>query len=170
MGKAILILVLVFVVVIGFIVYRSYSTATGKDPLAAGAKTGDKKDTKTGEGPNVFDRAGQIAEDTVRKGSQEVKEALKTKLNLTVAPLPVEIEKGKKAEARIMRGTSDLPALALKLEPAANAGLKASGGNFAAGQKETTLTIEADANAKSQDTMVTLRFEDYALPVPVRIK
>lgn len=171
MGKAILFLVLAGLAVIGFVVYRSYTRATGKDPLTATAQEGKsdaaKKEQKSGD---IFSRANEIANETVTKGSAEVKDALKTKLNLTVEPSPIEVAPGKSVEAKITRGTADLPALNLKLDTPKDAGLKVTGGAFAAGQKQTTISVEAPAGAKSMDTMVTLRFEDYALPVPVRIK
>jgi hypothetical protein len=171
MGKAILFLVLVFIAAVGFMVYRGYTKVSGKDPLTQSSGDDGKKTSKSGEeGPGIFKRAEDIAGETVKKGAGAAKEALKTNLALTVTPTPVEVSPGKKADAKIFRGAGDLPALKLAVEPAPGSGLKASGGAFAAGQKEATFSVEASADAKPQDTMVTLKYEDYALPVPVRIK
>lgn len=168
MGKAILFLVLVFIAAVGFMVYRGYTKVSGKDPLN---QSSSEKTSKSGEeGPGIFKRAEDIAGETVKKGAGAAKEALKTNLALTVTPTPVEVSPGKKVDAKIYRGAGDLPALKLAVEPAPGSGLKASGGAFAAGQKEATFSVEAPADAKLQDTMVTLKFEDYTLPVPVRIK
>ncbi|MBI3831123.1 MAG: hypothetical protein HY291_16510 [Planctomycetes bacterium] len=171
MGKAILFLVVVFVAAVGFMVYRGYTKATGTDPLAQTAGADAKKTSKSGEeGPGIFKRAEDIAGETVKKGAGAAKDALKTNLGLTVTPVPIDVAPGKKADAKIYRGAGDLPALNLTVEAAPGSGLKTSGGSFAAGQKEATFSVEAPADAKPQDTMVTLKYEDYALPVPVRIK
>ncbi|MCW8132444.1 MAG: hypothetical protein KIS92_19000 [Planctomycetota bacterium] len=175
MGKAILFLILVGALVIGFVVYRSYTRATGKDPLAASAsnekKTTPAKEQKSGTtAGDLFQQANEMANETVKKGAAEVKDALRTKLGLSASPSPVELAPGKSIEVKISRGTKDLPDLKLTLEPPKDSGLKASGGHFAEGQKETTVTIEAPAGAKAMDTMVNLKFDDYTFPVPVKIK
>ena len=174
MGKAILVLVLIFAAVVGYLVFTGFKRAGSGDApdKESAAKTAkDGKESKPGD--ELFNRASKEAGALARtgeKGLQDATAALKEKFDLTLVPAVIEVKRGETVEVKVIRGMKDLPALKLKLKAAEGSQLTVSGGEFAAGKRETTVTIEAPKDAKVQDVSLTLQHEDHAKIVPVRIK
>ena len=172
MAKAIAILLLGLLGAVGYLVYQGYQKIQDK-PAGSEKDAGQEKKpdaAKTGaEGETagkIFEQAGGIAQ----KGVREAKELLKTKLDLKVSPMPILVQAGGSTEARISRGGTALPALKLTLVSAEGSGLKVSGGEFAAGQKDAVLRVEAPESGSGRDASIALKYEDYTLLVPVRVK
>ncbi len=172
MGKAIAILVLGFLGVVGYLVYNGYRKIQDRPPGIPSSEGQEHKSAaaKTSSTPTVAESITEQAGGLAQKGMREAKELWKTKLDLKVTPTPVEVPAGGAAEARISRGGGTLPAVQLSLVPAEGSGLKVSGGTFAAGQKEAVLKVEAPASGAGRDSSIALKYEDYTLLVPVRVK
>lgn len=172
MGKAILVLVLIFAAVLGYLVFTGMKRVGVAEDSSKTSKT-SKTGSESKPGDDLFNRASKEAGELARageKGLKEAQEALKDKLELTVVPPVVELKRGEKLDVKLIRATKDLPALKLNLKAAEGSQLIVTGGAFASGKREATLTLEAPKEAKAQDASLTLQHEDYVKMVPVRIK
>ncbi len=103
---------------------------------------------------DVKERAKELGNEAKQDAKNVTERFEKRSAQLHPNVSALKLQPGSKADVTVTRDTKDLKAEQLGLKPSVGSNLLASGGMFGDGAKETTITIEAPADA--HDGSVTL--------------
>lgn len=176
MPKAMIVLVILFVAVLGYLLFLGGRTLMGGSPPANTTEKKAEMSRKTG--PDATDKALAQAQSLLDKTSGTIKQTASDAVDqlrgppmqLSLAETPIVLEAGTPRDVKIRRANdAEMALLQLRFLPAAGSRLRVNGGCFEKGASETTFTVEALAGGL--DASLTIEAGGACrIVVPVRVK